>query len=381
MTHEPFGDIPLIRELQKILASGGGPINLELARQVATAVATQGSGDAATDPAVERAFDEAAHAAEGLVAGYARLTLAEPIRTRAVGKAWWVTSTLESWRWLLEHLARRFTGELGRFGEDDGDESNPIAAGLGQVAPVLIGIQTGTLIGHLANEALGRYDLPIPRDDDGHMFFVTPNVDRMAADYGFDAPTFRKWLALQSVARHLVMSSIQWSARYLRSLLVEVVDAIELDTGDIERRFMDLQMRGIEAMQEGMGAQEALPIAPTERHRKALERLRAFVAVFEGYTTHVSQAVAHELLGEAGRIEEGMNRHRRSSSDGREMLSTLLGIGLDRALESSGVTFCAAVVRLKDMASLNRLWDAPDNLPTIDEIKDPFSWMERVLQE
>lgn len=63
------------------------------------------------------------------------------------------------------------------------------------------------------------------------------------------------------------------------------------------------------------------------------------------------------------------------------MLSSLLGLSIDRPLESSGATFCAAVVKLKGLGALNRVWEAPDNLPTIAEIKDPFSWIERVLEE
>jgi uncharacterized protein (DUF2342 family) len=26
------------------------------------------------------------------------------------------------------------------------------------------------------------------------------------------------------------------------------------------------------------------------------------------------------------------------------------------------------------------VWDAPDNLPSSEEIRDPFQWMERVLE-
>ena len=37
MTQDPFGDIPLFREIQRLLASGGGPVNLEIARQIALA--------------------------------------------------------------------------------------------------------------------------------------------------------------------------------------------------------------------------------------------------------------------------------------------------------------------------------------------------------
>ena len=61
------------------------------------------------------------------------------------------------------------------------------------------------------------------------------------------------------------------------------------------------------------------------------------------------------------------------------MLSSILGVSLDRQLETSGATFCKAIVELRGLNALNRVWEAPDNLPSPEEIKDPFQWMERVL--
>ena len=62
------------------------------------------------------------------------------------------------------------------------------------------------------------------------------------------------------------------------------------------------------------------------------------------------------------------------------MLASVLGFSVDRDLESSGRTFCEAVVKLEGIAALNRVWDAPDNLPTYDEIRDPFQWIDRVVR-
>jgi uncharacterized protein (DUF2342 family) len=75
-----------------------------------------------------------------------------------------------------------------------------------------------------------------------------------------------------------------------------------------------------------------------------------------------------------------MARHAASASEGRTMLQGLLGITIDKTMIASGETFCTAVTQLEDLASLNRVWAAPDNLPTIDEIKDPFAWIERVIK-
>jgi uncharacterized protein (DUF2342 family) len=62
------------------------------------------------------------------------------------------------------------------------------------------------------------------------------------------------------------------------------------------------------------------------------------------------------------------------------MLSQILGVTFDRPLEAAGATFCAAIVKLHGIQALNRVWEAPDNLPGLEEIKDPFAWIERVLE-
>jgi putative hydrolase len=251
---------------------------------------------------------------------------------------------------------------------------------MGQIGPLLLGLQTGQLAGQLATESVARYYYPIPRDDSGGLFFVLGNITKVANDYGFEESAFRSWLAAQEVSRHLVMTSVGWTGRYFRNLLEALVDSIEIDIADLERRLMELQSSGFEALQEG--PPDAIPVVKTEQHSRALGRVRAFLALLEGYGTHASNSVLPQLVGDgAGKIGEGMARLRASPSDGQTMLASLLGISFDRALETSGATFCAAVVKLRGLAALNRVWDAPDNLPSSDEIKDPFAWMERVLDE
>ena len=376
---QPFGDIPLFRELQRILASGQGPVNLEIARQIAGTIATS-TPDPAPSAESTRELAEAVRAAEVLVVGYTRLDLDEPSRARTTGRASWVLAALDGWKWLLEALAGRFTSELsGAAGASGDDPVNPMAQMMGQIAPLLLGIQTGTVVGHLAGDALARHDPPIPWDDDGALFFVVPNLDLIASEYDFEPSLFRKWLALHEVARQVVVVSTPWVSRYYRSLLVALIDSIEIDTDDMERRLVELQSGGAEALQSGAGMDQLIPVAQTERYRRALANLRSFLAIFEGYAEHTAHAVGGALLGDTSRIDEGMARQRAATSQGKTMLASVLGIERDRALETAGRTFCNAVVQLKGIGALNQVWSAPDNLPLLEEIKDPFAWIERVL--
>ena len=378
MAQESFGDVPLFREIQRILASSEGPLNLEIARQVGNAIATQGLSDTDVPAETTRSLDEAVTEATGVVTGYVRKGFEEPVLTKGVGIGWWVESTLTGWKWLLEHLAEHFSGELGRLGGES-EQANPVQAAMGQMAPLLVGIQAGILAGNLARSALGRYDFPIPREDDGRLFYVVPNLERIQADYDLEAQDLYRWLAAHDVARHLALISAPWVPGYLRSLLIEIVDATELDSSDLERRLIELQSMGMDALQEGAGEGQTLPVVPTARHQRALDRLRAFLACLEGYAQHVGGQVAPQLVSNASRIEESIARHETSRAETEQILDQILGVSIDRELESRGETFCAAIVKLHGIAELNKVWAAPDNVPTIEEIRDPFAWMERVL--
>ena len=389
---EPWGDIPLFREIQRILASSKGPVNVEMATQVGTALATQ-EGDAAPDPARAHALAESVRAAEQVLAGYTRLPVDEPATVRTVGRAEWTKATLGAWGWLFDHVAEKLSGGLksgfeepsgaapGEPESSEAEGSFGLAAAMGQVAPLLVGIQVGTLVGRLARDVLGRYDHPIPREDDGRLLFVDPNIARLALEYDLAEDTFVRWLGLDGAARHLVLTQAPWFNRYWRSLVVEVVDAMEIDVGELQARMMDLQSQGPAALEEGVGAGAALPLVPTDRHQRALARLRSFLAAVEGYARHATAAVAGTVVGDVTQIEEGVARHRLTENEADAMLKTILGVSFDRDLEAAGATFCAAVVKLKGIAALNTLWAAPDNLPSYDEIKDPFAWMERVLED
>lgn len=370
---DPFGDIPLFRELQKVLSSTSGPVNMEIARQVAMAMVASAPGG---PPGAELEAPHAAavHEAEQLVAGYSRLSLDEPARTQSLTPSAWVESTLRAWGWLFESLASGFSDLLG---SENGPEQE--AAGMmGQIVPLMTGLQSGALVGHLAQEALYRYELPVPRDDDGRLYLIPANLQKAAADYSLDATELVRWIATRQVGHALIRSHAPWIERYARSAFLELTASVEVDLSELQRKMMELQSGGFQDL-EGLGGNELIPVVQTERHKMAHDRLQAFVATTEGYAIHVSEQVGSAVIPGAPKIGEAMDRRAAAPSEGRKGLSTVLGLELDGDQTAAGVTFCAAVVKLHGIGALNRIWEAPDNLPTLGEIKDPFAWMERVL--
>lgn len=376
----PFGESPFFRELQRLLASSsGGPVNFEIARQVAIAIATGGQTEPAAAPEIDRLLSGTVRDSELVLSGYTRLPLEEPMAARSITRSGWITYTLEAWRWLVEHLAQRFTEEMTRAQPET--EADQMSQVMGQIAPLLMGVQAGTLIGYIAKEVLATNDPPIPRDGEDDLFIVGPNVEAFAEDYGLDAREVTRWLILHDVARALVVRGVPWVDRYHRSLLTELVDAIEIDMSQLEQRMIELQSGGLEAFQSGEGIDRTIPVIETDRHRAALDRLRAFVGLFEGYAAHAADQVRPSIVPDSPTIQEGMVRRQSSPSEGQELLASVLGFSPDRELEAAGRTFCEAIVSLEGLTKLNRVWEAPDNLPSYAELKDPFQWIDRVLAE
>lgn len=373
MSDDPFRDIPLFREIQKLLSSNQGPLNYEIARQIGRSVAGPVLGPPHASDAAQ--YRDATRNAEDLVSGFTQLR-AEPLRFRLVERAEWVDLTLGDWKWLLDKIAGRFSS-FGNPEEPEGPD--PLQAAMQQVSPLLLGIQTGTLAGNMARFVLGHSDAPIPRESP-ELLFVRPNVNELMRIYELDAK-FVEWLAAREVAHHLVVTSVSWVQPYWRSLLGEIVDALEIDAADLERRFMELQSQGLTNLEEGLSADALLPVVPTPRHSAALSRLRSLTAVVGGYAAYTLERVGATVMGDdASRFGEAVARYEAEHDDTVSVLRDVLGILPDRALAQTGRTFCAAVVKLHGLPVLNRVWDAPDNVPTLAEIRDPFQWLERVVE-
>ncbi len=85
--------------------------------------------------------------------------------------------TIDAWRPLLEQ-----PGDVARANREEPPEpvdelgSDPMSRLLGNLpqamAPLLFGMQAGSMVGHLASRAMGQYDLPIPRPPSDELLFV-----------------------------------------------------------------------------------------------------------------------------------------------------------------------------------------------------------------
>jgi coenzyme F420 biosynthesis associated uncharacterized protein len=122
-------------------------------------------------------------------------------------------------------------------------------------------------------------------------------------------------------------------------------------------------------------------LVQTAEQREIMDRIQAVMAVIEGYSEHVMDAIGEEVLPEYAGLREAMDRRRRSRSAPERLLQRLLGFDLKMRQYVLGKGFCDAVVEHHGLPLLNRVWSAPEALPTLEELERPEAWAERVARE
>ncbi len=168
----------------------------------------------AVAPADRAQFEELAHAAQTLVVGETGLAATFATALATVGPMGWVELHLVALRPVLEALATTL-GDAMQDGDDDEPPAEfPDLAGtpfagvagmagmagmgnmLGLLAPALLGVQAGSMIGYLAQHALGRYDLPLPTSDAPSLCFVVANIDSFESEWSLPRDDLRFYVAL-----------------------------------------------------------------------------------------------------------------------------------------------------------------------------------------
>lgn len=358
-----LSNIPVFREIQRVLMAQSGPVNWEIARQIANAVSEAGGAGQAHDEKDVEQLTEAARIAELHLTKVTRLESPAALeRIEVVDRRGWADRNLDGMKPLIERFAGRFEGSAAMPGV------------LGAVGPFLIGVQVGFLVGYLSRRVLGQYDLCLPRPGDEALYFVYPNIVQVERELEFDPQQFRMWLALHEVTHHLEFQGLRWTRPHFIGLIESFVDASEVDPQQLVEKlqgFGDPERWNYIASHP----EELLPLMMTDAQRKVAEDIQSFMSVLEGFAEWAMDAAGKDLLPEFEKMREGINRRRVERSSIEKMLEGLLGIDLKMKQYRAGEKFVSAVARAD---KLDLLWVGAENLPSSAEIENPAAWLSRV---
>jgi len=378
-----LGDVPLFREIQRVLLSSTGPINWELARQVGIAMASWGTDDPPPSEQDRLGLASTVRAAELAVADFTLLPSPTDLApVEAFRRALWVEANKASLRSLLEPMAQKVTSAMAEAQgttlpiQMPGPSNEVLDMLMQKMVPLLLGAQVGTVLGYLGQRVLGQFDLAVPRPA-GSLYFVIPNIARFERDWSLEPREFRAWVALHEVTHQFEFAQ-PWVREHFLHLVSDLIEHAHIDLAGLEQRLEGMDLSSPDALTEafeGMG--NLFGEAGDDEQRLRVARVQAFMAAAEGYGDHVMERVGQRMLPSFTRIEEAVKRFREGHAADRA-LEQLLGLEMKMEQYRLGREFCAKVAELTDEATLSRVWGSADSLPSMPELEEPTLWLSRM---
>ncbi|WP_158056161.1 zinc-dependent metalloprotease [Halorussus halophilus] len=207
-------------------------------------------------------------------------------------------------------------------------------------------VNTGTMsvmLSVLAKNVLGQYDplLLAETPEDHALYFVHPNIHRVADMLDVDYDRFRRWIAFHEVTHAAEFGAAPWLSDHL------------------EQRMES----GIEALASG------------KLDREAFRELDAAMTAVEGYAELLMDEAFDDEYAD---LREKMDARRQGRDPLSKLLRRLLGLGMKRRQYERGKTFFERVATSRGLSGASAVWDRPENLPTDAELDDPQQWVARV---
>lgn len=277
----------------------------------------------------------------------------------------WATANIASFGRLLQHAEKRLRGAEG--------------AGLGRrMTSRLLGAEVGALVGVLAKRVLGQYELVLPSGDDDTgdtVMFVGANVLAMERQYEFRPDEFRFWVALHECTHRLQFTGVPWLKDYFLRLVTGLVDTSNPEPGRMQR--IAGEMRS--AAREGrpiIDESGIMGVLATPEQRVVIERVQALMSLLEGHGHVVMDRIGAQRLVTQDRMSRMLKQRRKDPRTAA--FFRLTGLEMKLKQYEMGERFILDVERTAGFSALDAVWESPEHLPTLAEIRAPRRWLERV---
>jgi putative hydrolase len=372
--------MPLFAELQKLLSWSGGPVNWDLAKQLA--VQTLAGASRTVTPAERSGTAEAIRLADLWLDDVTDL----PSGVQTI-ETWtrveWLERTLPVWSSLCDPVAARVVAAMGNAIPAEQLEAlgagNPLAGIMNQIGGLMFGAQVGQGLGGLAREVVSATDIGIPLGPRGVAALVAENVAGFGEGLERPADEVRLYLALREAAHQRLFAHVPW----LRQRMLDTVDAyargITIDLSAIESAMQGVDPMNPESVQEALAGGVFSP-QHTPEQEAALRRLETLLALVEGWVDAVVAAAAGERMPGAEALREASRRRRATGGPAEQTFATLVGLELRPRRLREAAALWWSVTEKRGVSGRDAVWSHPDLLPTADDLDDPLGYGERLDQ-
>jgi putative hydrolase len=333
-----------------------GPVNWKLAAEVARHLSGERQP---VEPWAAEEFRELARLSEYRLEELAPFPVRAAIDVLPLDPRSWAEKNLE----LYGSLVEPFAASMG------GGELAPMMA---QLAPAMIGLQVGSLVGSLSVWAVSGFDAGLPPDQTGPLTLIVPNIEALKVP-GVDEREVRLWVAANEVAFRSVCD-IPWVRDRVADLVTDYAAAAQIDP----TKLSGLMLGGTDpsdierAIEEAGGIEGLIGGEEADGPRAELE---AFLGALTGCARLLARRAIAEIAPNFDEISAERDRERESIAE-----APTIGIGpVPPEATQAGDAFNQEVERRYGDDALATLWSDPSRMPTATELRDPTAWAARVL--
>lgn len=346
-------------------------IDWEQARRVALRV-SQWEQAPINDRAVrQEQYARLVRRSEPLIAEYLRVQLPQPINHVFVfDRREWLEANFTSFEHLFEPIEEIYTRNAERRGA--------LGAVVGEFNGWMIGGQIGVLLGFLGRRVLGQYDLSLLSPDPaarGSLYFVEPNIGNVQRQLGLNDEDFRLWIALHETTHVFEFEAYPWVRAHFNQLLQRYFDQLNDQLQSLGSGMGDILNRFLQNMGSG---QHWIELMLTPEQRRLFDEIQALMSLVEGFSNHIMNAIGRQLLPSFDQIEQRVAQRQKSKTLPEQLFNRITGMDLKLIQYQQGEAFVNTVVRERGIDFAKRVWDRAENLPTLEEIRNPTRWIMRI---
>ena len=357
-------------QLQQLLAAPGqGPVNWDLARQVA-ASQLAGAGDPAVSPYERNAVEETLRLADL----WLEQAVALPSGVK-VAAAWnrneWIFRTLDVWKKLCNPVAGRMVDAMGDLVPPEARaQLGPMQSMVTTLGGALFGGQLGQALGSLAAEVLSAGDIGLPLGPAGTGALVPANIRELAQGLELPEDEVRLYVALREAAHQRLFEHVPWLRGHILTAVETYASGIRVNREAIEEAMGRIDPTNPESMQE-LALEGIFTPEDSPTQKASLARLETTLALVEGWVGHVVDAAAGDRLPNVVRLAESFRRRRAAGGPAEQTFAALVGLELRPRRLREAAALWSAITEHRGIQGRDALWGHPDLLPSGDDFADP----------
>jgi putative hydrolase len=365
--------IPLFAELQKLMSWTGGPVNWDLARQIA--ISTVAADHRDPTPKERAEVSEALRLADLWLDDATDLP-SGVVTIESWSRVDWIERTLPVWATLCDPIAARVVDAMGSaLPEEVRAQAGPLGAVMNQFGGMMFGAQVGQGIGALAQEIVSSTDVGLPLAATGLAALLPQNVTAFGEGLERPQDEVRLYLALREAAHQRLYAHVGWLRQRVIDTIESYARGIRVDPSAIERAMSEIDPTNPESMQNALAGGMFEP-DDTPEQAAALRRLEVLLALIEGWVDAVVQAAAGERMPGADALREASRRRRATGGPAEQTFSTLVGLQLRPRRLRDAAALWWAVTERRGVSGRDAIWAHPDLLPTAEDLDDPIGFAE-----